>query len=115
MDLYNDKEEDKMTMTRPQYGINPLCLTNKKNVWFGPLHKVAEAVMQLKYPDFRADPKKVDTLWRKHKCPGYIGDNRVNQMYQSLAGRNTFYLRGDKFKAFVLRNIFNMKLVTKKS
>ena len=99
--------------SRPQYGINPLCLTNKKNVWFGPLHKVAEAVMQIKYPSFRADPIKVNTLWRKHKCPGLISDSSVDQRIAAL-GRSTFYLRGDKFRAFVIRNIFNMKLTVKK-
>jgi len=98
-------------MPRPNYGINRLCLTDKKNVWFGPLHKVAEAVMQTLYPNIQADPKKVDILWRKHKCPGYIGDSSVEQ---KITTKHAHFFKGTKFKKFVLRNIFNMKLVTKK-
>jgi len=112
---FNDghREEFEMTMTRPIYGVNSAVLTNCKNVWFGPLHKVAEAVMQVKYPDFKVDPVKVDTLWRKHKCPGLISDSRVDRRI-AATGRSTFYLNGKKFKHFVFQNVFNMKLTVKK-
>ena len=98
--------------SRPQYGVRSV-LTNTKNVWFGSISRVAEAVMQLKYSDFRADPTKVDAIWRKHKCPGLVRNiNDASQKILSRTGERAFYLNGKKFKHFVLQNVFNMKLKT---
>jgi len=82
-------------------GISKECLTDKKNIWFGPLHLVAQAVIQIIYPDFQVDSKKVYNIWIKHKCPGLIR--------RDTHSKYAFYLNGKKFKKFVLRNTFNMK------
>jgi len=78
------------------------CLTDKKNVWCGPPAHVAQAVMQINYPDYLIDFVKFNNLWSKNKLPGLI---RREEHF--------VYLNGKKFRRFVERNIFRIKKTVK--